>query len=156
LLLLILIQLLIYYTESFEKEDISFISAEWSEKCEGKNYTAQEKKEFCDNCSHGSECLWPLDMNMSINGAERIFNSGGETHCYFVIDNINYYKDNGKFFGIVEDVFFTWEILNASSQHHVEICCAIEREMLLSKLLSLNKKWKITCNEINVQPRCKG
>lgn len=156
ILFCLLLHFYLFFNEKLNEDDLQFESLEWSESCEGKNYTAKEKEGFCQKClvAGGKECDWPLDMNISIEKVERTIKTGGEIHCYIIVDNVNYYTEKGSYYGITENLFFTWQLLDASKPHIVEFCCGIERANPLSNFLRLEKKWPQACIREEIKERC--
>jgi len=144
-------QFFLFKDENMTEENIDIEYIQWSEYCDGKIYTENEKTDFCNNCT---DCDWPLDMMIHFDQADYVRKTGGEIHCYFVIDGINYYHEKGRYFGIENQSFFTWEKLNAKEGHNIELCCGIERETVLSKLFGIEKKWPQACKSGEVGPRC--
>ena len=149
-------QLYLFFNEKLDENDLKFESIVWSEFCDGKIYTPEEKEEFCQKCLEqgGEECLWPLDMNIEIKKVEGTRRTGGEVHCYIIIDDVNYYKEKGSYYGVVNKSLFTWQKLDASKPHTIEFCCGIERETAVTNILMLEKKWPQACVKEEVQPRC--
>ncbi|HJX05482.1 MAG TPA: hypothetical protein VJ461_02135 [Candidatus Nanoarchaeia archaeon] len=149
-------ELYMFFNEKIKEGDLGFELFGWSESCEGTNYTLEDKEAFCQNCSEngGEACLWPLDMMISIGKVDVTRATGGEVHCYLVIDGVNYYREKGSYYGITNSSLFTWQKLDARASHDIEFCCGIERESALTNLLSLRKKWPQACIERAVMPRC--
>lgn len=152
----LLSQLLFLMTEKLTEKDFSFLSVQWTESCDGTNYTEQDRIEFCSNCSSGGECLWPLDMLIEIERIDSIRRTGAEVHCYLAADGVNYYTEQGRYYGIENRTFFTWQQLDASRPHEVEFCCGIQRETFLSKLIGIEQKWPQACISSEVEARCKN
>lgn len=156
-LLGILSQLFIFYYEKINSKDLSYESIEWSEYCDGDIYSTESKSIFCQGCINGtSTCNWPLDMNISVGKVKRTLKTKGEIHCFFKIDNINYYTEKGSYYGITEDTFFTWQLLDASKSHIVEFCCGIERESIMNLIFHIEKEIEQGCITASVQPRCQN
>lgn len=153
IIICIILQIGIFYLEKLTEKDLKFNFLQWSESCDGKNYTLKEKEDFCRNCSRGGNCLWPLDMNFTIGKVKRTFMTGGEIHCYIIVDDINYYYEKGSYYGITEEELFTWVLEDASKPHKVEFCCGIERLTLLD-MFGMEKKWPQTCVEKEIKARC--
>ena len=151
----LLFQVYLFYSEVLTTEDIKFEFLHWSEYCDGRFYSLEEKIEFCDLCNAGEDtCDWPLDMNITIEKADITSKTGGEVHCFVIIDGINYYHEKGKYYGITNSSFFTWEVLDATINHEVQFCCGIERETALTKIIQIEKKWPQACVSQEVKPRC--
>jgi hypothetical protein len=153
--LCISIELYLFYNEKITKKDLNFIFLQWSEYCDGKNYTLQEKTDFCNKCfNETNDCKWPLDMNFTINKVKRTIMTGGEIHCYLIVDTVNYYTNKGSFYGITESALFTWEKLDASKAHEVGFCCGIQRQSWLTNIFMLEKPLDQACVKKEVTPRC--
>ena len=150
------IQLYLYYYESMHDYDIRMDSIEWSETCAGKIYTVEEKSEFCSRCYNdpGFECRWPLDMNIFISRVDSVRATAGEVHCFFIIDNINYYTEKGSFYGLENNSLFTWQLLLANADHDVQFCCGINRESALATIFGLDKDLKQACISRHIIKRC--
>jgi hypothetical protein len=150
------LQLFIFFHESLHTEDLRFDYVQWSESCAGKIYTIDEKNDFCGRCYNDSqfECKWPLDMQIWIGKVQRTLKTGGEIHCNFIIDSVNYYTEKGRYFGITNDSLFTWEVLQANKPHHVEFCCGIQRDSMLTNLLMMEKKYPEVCITKDIPERC--
>lgn len=149
LLLLFLIQMTLFYSYNMTEQDISFQRLEWSEACDGKVYTAEEKKYFCGTCLSGGDCGWPLDMYFDINLAK----PGWETHCLLELDGVNY-LERGRYYGITDSSFFTWQVTPANESHHIRLCCGVEKEMHLFWVIPIEKGWPQACVEKSIGPRC--
>jgi len=149
----IALQVCIFYLEKLTEKDLQFNYLQWSESCDGKNYTLKEKREFCNNCSRGGNCLWPLDMDFTIGKVKRTRMTGGEIHCYMVVDDVNYYSEKGSYYGITEENLFTWVLEDASEPHKIEFCCGIERLTLLD-IVGIEKKWPQACVGKEIKARC--
>lgn len=149
-------QLFIFYNERMVEGDLSFDYVMWSDICAGKIYTIEEKEGFCNNCSNDPSfnCQWPIDMQIRISKVETTIKTGGEIHCYLIIDGVNYYTEKGRYFGITNSSLFSWEVLPADKPHKVEFCCGIARESVLTTLFGMEKKWPQTCIEESVSKRC--
>jgi hypothetical protein len=154
--LCICFELFLFYNEKIEKKDLKFIFLQWSEYCDGKNYTLQEKTDFCNLCfkDGGKNCDWPLDMNFTIDKVKKTISTKGEVHCFLIVDGINYYKEKGSFYGLTEQDLFTWEKLDASKSHKIEFCCGIQRESLITNMFRLEKELNQACIEKSAEPRC--
>jgi hypothetical protein len=153
--LCILLELYLFYNEKLNEKDLNFIFLQWSEYCDGKNYTLQEKTDFCNKCfNETNDCKWPLDMNFTINKVKRTRLTGGEVHCFLIIDDIDYYKKKGSFYGLTEESLFTWEKLDASKSHKVKFCCGIQRQSWLTDIFMMEKPLDQACVEKKVTPRC--
>jgi hypothetical protein len=149
-----LIQLYLFYNADLEENAIYTNFIQWSEYCDGKVYTAQEKADFCQSCFNKSgKCEWPLDMNFTISSVDKIISSGAEIHCYLTIDNISLYKEKGSYFGITSKELFTWELLDATQPHEVEFCCESQAENIFS-LLGLKTNSPQICTKKSVGSRC--
>lgn len=147
-------QVVISVQEKMKEEHLSIPNLEWSEKCDGKTYTEQEKQDFCNAClNRTGTCDWPLDMIIRVENAETIIKTGGEVHCYQEIDGINYYQEKGRYYGITEKELFTWEVIDASKPHEVTFCCWIERKNIAT-LFSIEQNMPIACTTRNTTPRC--
>jgi len=148
-------QFIIFYSERMTSEDLKYESVGWSENCDGTVYSASDKEIFCKGCFEGTKtCNWPLDMNINIGKVKKTLNTQGEIHCFFKIDNINYYTEKGSFYGITETQLFTWQLLDASKNHTVEFCCGIDRESIIKTLFHLEKDIEQGCITTPVPPRC--
>lgn len=155
ILLLFLSEIFLFY-EKINSEDINFDEIIWALGCDGRDYTIEEMNLFCGECLNGSgKCGWPLDMNISINKLKRVIRTGGSVHCYFIFDGINEYYELGRYYGITESPFFTWQVLYADKNHEVELCCGIERNTFLYSLFGLEKKWPQSCIKKNVEKKCR-
>ena len=150
------LQLYLLHREKLNEEDIIFKDLSWSKFCDEQVYTEQDRIDFCNNCSDegGDACVWPLDMTIVIERVDNIIRTGGEVHCYLVINGVNYYYEKGKYYGVFNQTLFTWDLLDASRGHHVEVCCGIERYSPIATLVGLEKKWPQACVEKEVEPRC--
>lgn len=150
------LQVFFYLNESIESEDMVLQYHTWTEECEGENYTAEDKVFFCQECYNGSreECVWPLDMNITFNGLEDIRASKAEIHCLFIVDGINKMDEKGEYFGIEENPFFTWQMLDPRESHEIVMCCGIERQIFISALLGISKKWPQACINFTADPYC--
>jgi len=148
-------QAIIFYTEKITSEDLKYDSVLWSEYCDGKIYSLEEKQQFCGACLDKTDtCDWPLDINISIGKVKRTLNTNGEVHCFFKIDGINYYTEKGSYYGISETPLFTWHVIDSSKQHTIEFCCGIERESIMTTIFHLEKNIEQGCITTSVQPRC--
>ena len=149
------IQLLLFFTEKVIEEDIMFERLEWSMACEGETFTQADVDKFCTAClENGEECDWPLDMYFNINKIGRTRNTGGEMHCYLIIDDINYYTEKGSFFGVINKSFFTWQVLDTREAHTVELCCGIERQTAITNILGIYKSWPQACVQSRIEAWC--
>jgi hypothetical protein len=148
-------QLVLFYSEKMTSGDLKYDFVQWSEYCDGRIYSPEEKHDFCTACFNKSgKCEWPLDMNISISKIKRTLNTDGEVHCFFKIDNINHYTEKGSFYGITETPLFTWQLLDASKSHTIEFCCGIDRESVIATLFHLEKNIEQGCIITSVPPRC--
>ena len=129
---MILLQYIYYSKEKLTAEDVIFSTLAWSEWCDGKVYTQEERDTFCAGCRINGTCSWPLDMTFTFPTIHRIINTGGELHCHQIIDGTNYYNEHGRYYGITNTSLFTWEVLNAAAHHTITLCCNIERTNILS------------------------
>jgi hypothetical protein len=160
--IMLVVQLLLFFNENIEEKDMAFESISWSEACDGTVYTPEQKADFCQKClaakgkaeDAGEACLWPLDMYLHIGKVEVTKSTGGEVHCYIIIDGVNYYTEKGRYFGLDNSSLFNWERLDASKSHKVEFCCGINRESALTTILNLEKQWPQACVTEEVGPRC--
>lgn len=151
----ILSQVIIFYSEKITSEDLEYESAQWSEYCDGKIYSQEEKEVFCKECFNGTgKCDWPLDMNINIEKVKRTLKTNGEIHCFFKIDNINYYTEKGSYYGITESPLFTWQLLDASKSHIIEFCCGIQRDSIMTMIFHSEKTIEQGCIITSVSKRC--
>ncbi|MGY4884710.1 MAG: hypothetical protein ACP5NZ_03995 [Nanobdellota archaeon] len=155
ILLGIITQLIIFYSEKITSEDLKYEFVQWSEYCDGRVYSQEEKETFCNACfNKNGKCEWPLDMNISIGKLKRTLNTNGEIHCFFKIDNINYYTEKGSYYGITETPLFTWQLLDSTKSHTIEFCCGIDRQSVITTLFHLEKNIEQGCITSSIQPRC--
>jgi hypothetical protein len=151
----ILSQVIIFYAEKITSEDLKYESTKWSEYCDGRIYSSEEKEIFCEGCFNGTgKCDWPLDINITIGKVKRTLKTNGEVHCFFKIDNINYYTEKGSYYGVTEPSLFTWQLLDASKEHAVEFCCGIQRDSIITVLFHSEKDIEQGCVVTSVPPRC--
>jgi hypothetical protein len=147
--------ILLFINEKLSKGSVVLESIGWSEYCDGRTYTLQEKNDFCVNCTIGTgKCLWPLDFKLKVNDVGAIRATGAEVHCLMIIDNTNYYAEKGSYYGLTNESLFTWQLLNASQGHTAEFCCGIDRDTFISKLFNLKKSWEQDCVQKKVESRC--
>jgi len=151
----IIIQISMFYLERLDSSDYYFEDVSWSEYCDGRNYTIEEKEEFCQGCFSSGNCSWPLDIRLHVNKARKILSTGGEIHCLAIIDDINYYIGKGSYYGVTNTSFFTWYLLDADKSHDIEFCCGIERDSAVTKILNMHKKWPQSCIKTHVEERCR-
>lgn len=150
-------QFILFYSEKIYPKDLTYNSVGWSEYCEGDIYSPENKQIFCQACIEKTgKCDWPLDMNISIGKVKRTINTNGEVHCFFKIDNINYYTEKGSYYGVTETPLFTWQLLDASVNHKIEFCCGIDRESVVTTIFHLEKNIEQGCIITSVQPRCQN
>ena len=148
-------QAIMFYSEKMTSKDLIYESVGWSEYCEGDIYSPEDKEIFCKACLNGTgTCNWPLDMNISVEKLKRTLKTNGEMHCFFKIDNINYYTEKGSYYGVTETPLFTWQVLDASRPHTVEFCCGIDRESIMNTLFHLEKNIEQGCILTSVPSRC--
>jgi hypothetical protein len=148
-------QLIMFYSEKINSEDLIYESVGWSEYCEGDIYSPEDKEIFCKACLNGTgTCDWPLDINISIGKIKRTLKTNGEIHCFFKINNINYYTEKGSYYGVTETSLFTWQVLDALKPYTVEFCCGIDRESIITTIFHLEKNIEQGCITTSVQPRC--
>jgi hypothetical protein len=148
-------QLIIFYSEKITSKDLSYNSVGWTESCAGTIYNSTDKEIFCKGCIEKTEkCDWPLDMNINIGKVKRTLKTNGEIHCFFKIDDINYYTEKGSYYGITETSLFTWQLLDASKSHKVEFCCGIDRQSVITTIFHLEKNIEQGCIITSVPPRC--
>jgi hypothetical protein len=151
----ILSQVIIFYSEKITSKDLKYESVRWSEYCDGRTYSSEEKEIFCERCFNGTgKCDWPLDMNITIEKVKRTLKTNGEVHCFFKIDDINYYTEKGSYYGITEPSLFTWQLLDASKNHAVEFCCGIQRDSIMTIIFHSEKNIEQGCIITSVLPRC--
>lgn len=151
----ILSQAIIFYVEKITSGDLKYVSVSWSEYCDGKIYTLEEKQAFCNACLDGTEtCDWPLDINVSVGKVERTLKTNGEIHCFLKIDEVNYYREKGSYYGVTEPSLFTWQVIDASKPHNIQFCCGIERESLMNTIFHLEKSIEQGCIATSIPPRC--
>jgi len=150
------LQLFLFYNESMKEKDIRFDSMGWTEVCAGKIYTITDKNEFCNNCYHNTsfKCEFPVDMNIYVDKVRGVVSTGGEVHCFFIIDGINYLTENGRYFGLTNDSLFTWQVLRADTNHTIELCCGIDRSSALTTILGLEKDMQQACISRQIDKRC--
>jgi len=150
------IQLYLFYHERMYESDISLDAINWTDECTGKIYTIQEKNDFCNQCYNNKSfsCKWPLDMNLTIDRVRTVISTGGEVHCYFIIDNINYYTEKGSFYGLTDPKLFTWQVLLADVDHDIKFCCGIDRQSTVATIFSLQKNIEQACISRHVIKRC--
>ena len=156
IILSVSLQLYLFYKETLYEEDIVFADLSWSEFCDGTAYNEEDRITFCQECEEqgGKACEWPLDMTILIDRVPDIIRTGGEVHCYLVINDINYYHDRGKYYGVINETLFTWEVLDATKKYNVEVCCGIERQTGVVAIFRVTKKWPQACVYKEALPRC--
>ena len=148
-------QFIIFYSEKMTSKDLIYKSAGWTESCEGTVYNSTDKEIFCKACLEKTgKCDWPVDMNISIGKVKMTLKTNGEIHCFFKIDNINYYTEKGSYYGITETSLFTWQVLDASKPHTIEFCCGIDRQSAITTIFHLEKNIEQGCIITSVPVRC--
>lgn len=150
------LQLYIFFAEKINEEDMKFEFASWTETCDGTEYTFEDNATFCSSCFEqgGKECNWPFDMNITVSKVEKAIKTGGEVHCYTILDNVNLYTEYGSYYGLDNNSLFTWEVIDSRKGHVVEFCCGIQRESPIATLINLEKKWPQACIKAEVGPKC--
>ena len=150
------LQLYIFFNEKISEDDMYFDRFGWTETCDDRVYDPQERIDFCNTCLElgGDECDWPLDMNIIVSKVERTVNTGGEMHCFSIIDGVNYYTEKGSYYGLTNNTLFTWQVLDSTMPHTVEFCCGIQRETPIANLPGIEKKWPQACIIKEIGPWC--
>lgn len=156
IMLALSLQLYIFFNEEISQDDMYFESLMWTETCDDRVYDPQEKVAFCNTCFEqgGEKCNWPLDMNIIVQNFERTINTGGEVHCFSIIDGVNYYTEKGSYYGLTNSTLFTWQVIDSTKPHTVEFCCGIQRETPITNFLGIEKKWPQACVIKDIEPRC--
>ncbi len=156
IILAIALQLYIFFNEKIYEEDMKFEYASWTETCDGTVYTQEDNETFCKTCFEkgGDECNWPFDMNITITKVDQVVKTGGEIHCYTILDGVNKYVESGSYYGLENSSLFTWEVIDSTKNHTIEFCCGIQRESPIATLLNLEKKWPQACIKTAAKPKC--
>jgi hypothetical protein len=149
-------QLYMFFEEKINEKDMRFDYFGWTESCDGTVYTIDDHNTFCQKCydEGGAECNWPLDMNITVTKVEQTINTGGEVHCYTILDGVNLYFEKGSYYGLENNSLFTWEVVDATKPHSVNFCCGVQRDSPIATLLGFEKKWPQSCITNSVPAKC--
>jgi len=150
------LQLYVFLNESIMQDDMHFDYMGWTQTCNNKVYNPEDMLAFCNTCFEqgGAKCNWPLDMNITVAKVERTLRTGGEVHCFNIIDGVNYYTEKGSYYGLTNSSLFTWQVIDSTKPHTVEFCCGIQRENPIATFIGIEKKWPQACIKQDIEPRC--
>jgi len=146
--------------QTFSERDVSFAVLEW--KNENKEGTIGEINKFCSDCKSKGNCNLKLYYSVEIPTIEEwnkwIFER--EFHCVKIIDGVNYYDKEESYFGILGNGFSSFDYLDSTKSHEIEICCGVETYDIAQKLQVLIGTFKEesffyhACHKKTVEPKC--